>query len=371
MSAIRKHPGPWAHRVLVYGFSLLFGLLVYWLLGFVVRDIATWPGPTYQAVERELLDPQLSLELESLREMIEAQNREVTNLKQRQATLRDSTSNSERTMNQLLELQRLTLQRGLTPSAAEIKALADSQALFLTNQTRYQDLNDQVANLSDQLRSYEDSQRQAQARVQAQRQPVVDEFNRRHTRHQLQLAALKLSVLLPLLAVAVWLFLRKRGGLYAPLIYGFGLALLVKTGMVMHEHFPRRYFKYVLLGTALLLVGRVLIYLLRMMAFPKADWLLKQYREAYERFACPVCAYPIRRGPLKYLFWNRRSLRKLSVPADPKAFGDEPYVCPVCGTRLFEPCPACQGVRHSLLPACAQCGAEKPVVEVPRTSTPT
>ena len=34
-----------------------------------------------------------------------------------------------------------------------------------------------------------------------------------------------------------------------------GLAVLVKTLMVMHEHFPRRYFKYVLIVMALLLAA--------------------------------------------------------------------------------------------------------------------
>jgi predicted RNA-binding Zn-ribbon protein involved in translation (DUF1610 family) len=184
------------------------------------------------------------------------------------------------------------------------------------------------------------------------------------SRHQLTLAALKLAVLVPLLALGVWLFVKKRNALYAPLIYGFGLAVIVRVALVMHEHFPRRYFKYILVVIALILVGRILIYLLRAVAFPKPDWLLKQYREAYEHFLCPVCSYPIRRGALKYLFWNRRNLRKLVFPATAGPLPEEPYVCPVCSTRLFEECESCHHVRHSLLPSCDHCGAEKPVQTV-------
>ena len=89
--------------------------------------------------------------------------------------------------------------------------------------------------------------------------------------------------------------------------------------------------------------------------------LLKQYREAYERFLCPICEYPIRRGPLKYSFWDRRSIRLLR-PSDAAAFSpDEPYTCPTCGSRLFEVCSHCNAVRHSLLPFCDQCGQEKTV----------
>jgi predicted RNA-binding Zn-ribbon protein involved in translation (DUF1610 family) len=354
--ALREHKGPWTHRLLVGLFSLLFGLLMYWLLGFVVRDIGTWPGPNYDEVQREILDAALIQELENLRLQIEETNRAIADSQQRQAVLRDSTANSERTMNQLLELQRLTLQKGMASSPEELQALAESQKLFLANQTRYQEINDQIAALSEQLRELESRQRNAQRQVDRQRDPIQREFQARYSRHQWKLAAFKLAVLVPLLAAAGWLFLKKRGGLYAPLIYGFGLAVLIKVGMVIQEHFPRRYFKYVLIGFAILVVARVLVYLLRMRAYPKPDWLLKQYREAYEHFLCPACNYPIRRGPLRYLFWTRRTLRRLRIPvsADPQV--DEPYTCPACGTVLFEECPSCHAVRHALLPVCAKCG---------------
>jgi hypothetical protein len=41
---------------------------------------------------------------------------------------------------------------------------------------------------------------------------------------------------------------------------------------------------------------------------------LSVYREAYERFFCPICEFPIRRGPLKYVFWSRRSIKNLHFP---------------------------------------------------------
>jgi hypothetical protein len=362
-SVLREHKGPWTHRLLVWLFSLLFGLLVYWLLGFAVRDIGTWPGPDYDEVQRQMLNPALVQELENLRLQIEETSRAIADYQQRQVVLRDSTANSERTMNQLLELQRLTLQKGLASSPEELQALAESQKLFLANQTRYQEINEQIAALSEQLRDLESRQRKAQSQVDQQRDPIQREHQARYSRHQWKLAALKLALLIPLLAAAGWLFLRKRGGLYAPLVYGFGLAVVIKVGMVMQEHFPRRYFKYVLIAVAIGIVARVLVYLLRMRAYPKADWLLKQYREAYEHFLCPACNFPIRRGPLRYLFWTRRTLRRLRIPATADPQVDEPYTCPACGTVLFEECPSCHAVRHALLPVCAKCGAAREVVE--------
>lgn len=351
---------------MVYFFTVLFGLLVYWLLSFVMRDIGTRPGPAYEKVEERLLDQQLLKDLRSAQNEIAEATRSIASRKERQAVLRDSTSNSEKTMNQLLQFQRLSREKGVTPSPEEVQALAESQRLFLANQAKYQEMNDQVAGLTDQLTLLQDRQRALQARLDSQREPVQKEFNRQQSRHQLALAALKLSVLLPLLAAAVWLFLKKRGALYAPLVHGFGLAVLVKVGFVMHEHFPTLYFKYILLGAALLLVAGILLYLLRVMAFPKPDWLLKQYRDAYEHFFCPACDYPIRRGPLKYFSWTRSSLKKLQAPALSAVPPDEPYVCPACGTCLFEECPSCKSIRHSLLPACAHCGAEKPLSAGPQ-----
>lgn len=370
MSATQSHKGPWTHRLLVYFFTVLFGLLIYWLLGFVMRDIGTWPGPIYAEVEQRLSDAVLTGEATTIQKQIAEARRAIESRQQRQKVLRDSTSNSERTMTQLLELQKLTLQKGLTPSADETRALAESERLFLTNQTQYQEMNDQIAALNDQLGELENRQRSVQEKLGVQRPPIQEEFNRLQSRHQFKLAALKLAVLLPLLALAVWLFLKQRGGLYAALVYGFGLALLVKAGAVMHEYFPRRYFKYVLIVIAIALVARVLIYLLRVMAFPKMDWLLRQYREAYEHFFCPVCGHPIRRGPLKHLFWTRSSLKKLHVPINATDTGDAPYACPVCATALFEECSSCKHIRHSLLPACSHCGVTKQI-QAPATGNKT
>ncbi|MHC1769301.1 MAG: hypothetical protein AB9869_34310 [Verrucomicrobiia bacterium] len=292
MTLPRKPSGPWAHRLLIYCFTGLFAILNYWLLGFVINDIGTWPGPNYQEIERAILDQSLVSELESLNQQTEEINRQIANWRQRQQVLRDSTSNSEKTMNQLLELQRLTLQKGVTPSPDEVQALSASQKLFLANQTKYQEANDQIATLTERLTELQARQREAQASIDAERVGVQREYSRQASRHQWKLAALKLGVLVPLLGLAVWLFVKRRGTLYAPLVYGFGLALIVRVALVMHQHFPRRYFKYILVVVALVLVARVLVWLLRSMAYPKLDWLLKQVPRSVRTFPLPDLRLP-------------------------------------------------------------------------------
>lgn len=175
-------------------------------------------------------------------------------------------------------------------------------------------------------------------------------------------------MLLPLVIAGVVLFLKLRKSLYASMVHAYGAAVLVRVGLVMHEYFPARYFKYVLILVSIAVVARIFIHLLRVVAHPGRDMLLRRYREAYEKFACPVCDYPIRRGPLRYLLRTRRGPEPPPMTADAIST-DEPYVCPSCGTRLFEECEVCHATRHSLLPACEKCGAEKPLSDEVGSST--
>jgi hypothetical protein len=241
-----------------------------------------------------------------------------------------------------------------------MKSLAESQQLFLSNQKQYQLLNDEIAKLNGESLDLEVEHRELDRTLDEKREPIRNEWQALLRAHDMKMAVLKLAALAPLLLVAAWLFLKKRGGLYAPLIYAFGIALMAKVSLVMHEYFPTVYFKYVLILACIVVVIRLLVYLLKMIAFPKHDWLLKQYREAYEAFFCPICDYPIRRGPLKFMYWTRRSIRKLQMPPGTQTEAEEPYICPMCATKLFEECPACHAIRHALLPACEKCGAEKP-----------
>jgi len=367
MTKLVAHKGQWTHRFLIRLFAVIFGILAYWLLGFVTEDIGDWPGPSYTDIEKRLLDPALLDTAAALKKKVSETERRIGDVQLRQQQLRDSTTNSQMTMNQLLEIQRLSLQKGVTPSAEEQKALAESEQLFLSNQAGYQRLNEQVVQLNEELRDLQDKDRTNEELLQRQRKPIQQEYESLLRRHNLNVAAAKLAVLVPLLVLGVVLVLKKRSSAYAVAIYAFGIAVLIKVARVMHEHFPSRYFKYVLVLAAIGVVIAILSYLVRMLIAPRKEWLLKQYREAYEAFMCPICGYPTRRGPLKFMLWTRRSIRKSQFQLQPAAAAgaDEPYTCPSCGTRLYEECPACRATRHSLLPSCEKCGSVKPLPGAP------
>jgi len=362
MNETRKNKGPWMHRCLIWLFSIGLAVLLYWLLGFIIKDIGTLRGPSYPDVEKQFLKPELTERLNNITSQIGALQQKIRDQQERQKILRDSTNSSRETMTQLLEFQKINLQKNITPSAEEQQALAKSQSIFLSNQEKYQALNEDIAQRSEELRSLEDQRKGIETELEKQRQPAREEFQRLLRKHNIKIAVFKLLVLIPLLLIALLFFLKQRAGLYVPLIYAAGIALILKVGVVIHEHFPSRYFKYILIGVSIAIVIRILVYLLHMMAFPKMDWLFRQYREAYDKFLCPICGYPIRRGPMKYAPWGRRTFKKQLVPdLSAPAEKDETYTCPACGSKVYEVCESCKATRHSLLPFCEKCGAEKKV----------
>ncbi len=181
-----RNKGPWIHRFLTIFFTLIFAVLWFWLLGFVVDDIGTWPGPSYAELEQRRLDPALVTQADALQRQIADTERRIIQQKARQELLRDSTANSQTTMNQLLEFQRSSLAKNLLPSADERKALAESQQRFLANQSQYQTLNEQLVQLNEQLRSLKDRQQQSEEALNRQRGPIREEFQRLDRAHDLR-----------------------------------------------------------------------------------------------------------------------------------------------------------------------------------------
>lgn len=364
MPQSNKAKGPWLHRFLVGLFTGLFAVLIFWALDFVIDDIGSIRGPEYTDVEKRFLSPELRHGQDTISSQLAEIGRNRRAQKERQDLLRDSTSRYEATLKQLLEMQRLNAQRGISAGEPQQRALTGSVNLFLSNQQRDQALNEDIARLSEQERLLQTEMLPVEEKLEAERKKAREEFEKLERRHDRKLAAFKLMVLLPLLGLVVFAFARKRGGLYAPIVYAAGVAILWQTVLVIHHHFPTRYFKYIILSAAILIVLYILISLLQIVRSPKPAWLLKQYREAYAKFFCPVCDYPIRRGPRRYLFWTRRSIGKTTCPTPTGQELNQTYTCPACGSRLYEECPRCKAVRHSLLPFCENCGAEKPIVSI-------
>jgi predicted RNA-binding Zn-ribbon protein involved in translation (DUF1610 family) len=350
--------GTWGIRQLIRLFTVILGILFFWLFGFFVEDIESIPGPDYAKVESKYVDHALVEKKTHVQSQISNLERSISNKSEEQRLVGDSSQNLQRTINQLLELQKLSIQKAVSLSESEKSNLSTSLKSFLESQKSYQTLNQNIAELTSKKLSMEEEKRQIERQIFEQQQPAQREFQQLSEAHRLRLAFYQLSILIPLLLAAVYLLMAKRSSIYLPLFLALGGAAMLKVTLVVHEYFPTRYFKYALIAVLLAVVARLLVYCIRTVAFPRSEWLAKQYREAYERFLCPICEYPIRTGPRKFLYWTRRTVHKV-LPQGEAACVEESYTCPSCGTPVFETCPACQKVRHSLLAHCEHCGAKK------------
>lgn len=355
-----KSKGTWLHRFAIRLFTLVLAVLVFWVLGFFVEDIRSIKGPDYDAIEKKHLDKDLVAKRETLEKQVADLSRQIENHKEKQRVVGDSSHNLQQTINQLLELQKLGMQKNVAFSGTEQANFTSSLNLFLDNQKKYQELGQTVSEMLERKQGLVREKDLAEHEIEMQRKPARDEFKTLSKRHMLKLAFLQLAILLPILFVAAIVIIRKRGSIYFPLFFAFGTATLIKVALVVHECFPSKYFKYILIGGLLLVVTRLLIHFIRTIAFPKTQWLVKQYREAYERFLCPVCEYPIRIGPRRFLFWTRRTVNKTIVPTG-RDDQEEKYTCPSCGSGIFEECQSCHKIRHALLPNCTHCGVAKEI----------
>ncbi|MDN5862392.1 MAG: hypothetical protein L0H19_02990 [Salinisphaera sp.] len=355
-----KVKGRWIHRFGIWLFTAALAVLVYWVLGFIVGDIRTVRGPDYEAIEAKYVDDALLARAAALDEQIRVLGQQINDKQDRQRVLGDSSRNLQQTINQLIELRKLGIQKGVASSAAEQANFTRSLNRFLGNQKQYQQLSKTVSKLLATKQQLVRERRQVERQIAQQQQPARAAFERLSREHRLHLALWQLAVLLPILVIAAFIAIAKRGSIYFPLYLAVAGATLVKVTLVVHQYFPTRYFKYILVIVLLIVVARLLIHFIRTIAFPQTQWLVKQYREAYERFLCPVCEYPIRIGPRRYLFWTRRTVNRIVVPGE---HGDteQVYTCPACGEQLFEECGSCRKVRHTMLPNCMHCGAQKEI----------
>ena len=96
MSEIVRQRGPWVYRLLLWGSTVTLAVLCFWLLGFVLGDIGTWPGPDYQQIEREMLDQGLVAEAKGLEQELAETRRAIERDTKRQRVLRGSTEEAQR-----------------------------------------------------------------------------------------------------------------------------------------------------------------------------------------------------------------------------------------------------------------------------------
>lgn len=357
MNTKQKAKGSWGIRFFIVLLGIILGILFYWLLSFVEQDIGSAKGPDWEQVRREFVTQELDDTSKELQKEVQQLNRNIDSLREQQRMLGNSTNSLQKTMNQLLSIQKQYIEKGQEFPPESVKTLQESQAAFLENQTKDQQFTKDISELVQLRQQKEDTLSSVSEQIKTLEEKAREKNNELWKKYRLKVAIFKLSFLVPVFLVISYLFMKFRSGSYWALVWAAFIAAFLKIAVVAHKYFPTNYFKYIAILVILAIVLRLLVYLIKMITAPKKDLLIKQYQQYYDKHLCPICTKPIKTGPLR--FTRHKKKAALFAPAGTEAFEQQPYTCPSCGTNLYDKCGSCGKIRHTLLPYCEHCGAEK------------
>ncbi len=316
----------WTIRLL----SVLLFTLFAWLLSFVISDLGNVKGPSRADFGMRHVESGLNNQIAELEADAKKQKYAVERQQEIQANLLASMEVARQTMEQMAELHRLSLERDISPSEEQSKALSDAQTRYIDSQAKFEVANQQIATLNTELHGLQNTLASTRKKLQQQQQPGFNEWQEAWNKYELKTAAYKLSFIIPIFLLAAFTFAKRKKSIYRGIYLAMLMAAFWHLGRVMHDYFPDELFKYLAIAAGIFIVLFFLMRVLKSAAKPQADALLKRRKESYINRCCPECSFP-------YDDFE----------------GDN---CPSCGIGIFEKCNSCGERNHNLLPFCSHCG---------------
>jgi predicted RNA-binding Zn-ribbon protein involved in translation (DUF1610 family) len=328
METKRKAKGSWGVRFFIVVMGIVLGFLFYWLLSFVEQDIGTIKRPNWEDIRREYITEQM-----------------------------DDHQEYRTTMNQLLAIHQQYIDKEEDVPAESKQTLDEKEATFLKSQQKDLEYIERISVLVEQRQQKNEELTTTSEQIKSLEEDAREDQKERNKKFKFRVAVMKLSFLVPVFLVVSFLFMKYRTSAYWPLVWAAFISAFIKVGVVANKYFPEEYFKYIAWAVITAIVLRILIYLIRLIAAPKKDLLIKQYQQFYDKHRCPVCTKPIKAGPLRYAGWKKKTT--VVAPQGTQIDKQQVYNCPSCGTNLYDKCEKCDNIRHTLLPYCEHCGDEK------------
>ncbi|UTH75844.1 zinc ribbon domain-containing protein [Chromobacterium sp. IIBBL 290-4] len=326
----------WLVALALAGFLVGLGELV-------IRDLFYLPagGPPQQEIFQQRQS------LPALRGQADALQRQADALRQRQEQLAQARVQ--------LENRYQTQRKGLANWLASREATADpAQSAEIAKRNRELDgLQHQI----QQAQQREDGANAQQLDLQQQSQALQQRVGQAETQasqayqsafdhYELVVFGWRLALVLPLLLIAVWLFLRYRAHRYWFFVYGYGLFALFAFFVELLPYLPSfgGYVRF-LVGIALtVFAGLKMIQAFQRYAERKREELLQSQSErargvayakalqSFQKRCCPSCDHQY------------------------NIAGDDADYCIHCGLQLFRVC-ACGARNFAFFPFCKKCGA--------------
>ena len=250
--------------------------------------------------------------------------------------------------------------RNATTDAAQDAALIERTRALDGHQARQREAELTLEKSASEALQTSQAEQQANAQVSALLQAAQGAFKNATFGQELRVFGVRLALTLPLLAVAGWLLLKKRGSDYWPLMRGFVLFAGFTFFVELVPYLPS-YGGYVRYAVGVLLTavaGHFVIkamrrYLARRQAAEQqgegqrrqalsADAALKQMAAG----VCPGCERAI---------LGAGTGTGTGTGAGAGAAAAD--FCVHCGMKLFDPCGQCQVRKNVFFRYCPQCGA--------------
>ncbi|MHC4290335.1 MAG: hypothetical protein ACYSSK_09850 [Planctomycetota bacterium] len=294
METKRKAKGSWGVRFFIVVLGIILGVLFYWLLNFVVRDIGKIERPDKHLVRRQYISEEIDDQKGDLEKELRRLNSRIGEMKEQKHILADIASSSKGMVDQLISIQKDNLAENAEFSEKNEKILQENHSIYLENKNKVLGLNEQISGLILKRQEKDVALATVTDQIKALEVDVDADYLVLEDKHDFKVAVVKFSFLVPVFLAVSLFFMKFRKGAYWPLLWSVFIASFIKISLVVQEEFETEYFKYIALFVVLAIVLRILIYLIRLIVAPKKDLLIKQYQQFYDKHRCPVCTKPIK-----------------------------------------------------------------------------
>lgn len=330
-------------RIASWAIAIVFAVFLNMLGSLVIRDMAFAPSGGPPAVE-QFADAPAKARLDAARRHLLAQRdalaEKVDTLEvARGRAAKEYAAEKESFRNWLAT-------RAVTGDGASDPDLLARTRKLDTLQAVVVDWQHQIDAIGDQQRALTSQQNQVDTQIAEADAAAERRFDEATRRYEMQVFGLRLALTLPILLVAIWLFIRYRKARYWPFVYGFGLFALSAFFIELVPYLPN------FGGYVRVLVGIVLTVFAGL-------YMMKAFQRYAERKRLELQQDRGERARTIGYEKAVRSLEKKRCPSCDKQWnlgGDDSTFCVHCGLRLFNVCGECGGRNFFFFPHCHQCG---------------
>ncbi len=328
--------------VVMWVLSVIFAGFLIGLGGLLIRDI---PSVDQRVLIEDFIEPGAVAEIESRQQSLAIlqaeQQRAAEDAATSVADVADTYRAAERDFAAWIATRSATEAASTNPEV--LRRTNALEALNARVQRRQENRSAANAALVQTQRALEDVKQQRRALRDAAR----PDYERARRARELRVFAFRLALTLPLLLIAGWMVMRKRGSAYWPLYRGFVLFALFAFFIELVPYLPNYggYVRYIVGIAVVLASGYVLIkQMRRYLARKQAEEARSEderrqsigYETALKKIAansCPGC--------------DRAIVKRDGVHVD---------YCVHCGIHLQRPCPNCDVRNVTFYRYCLSCG---------------